>query len=123
MTTPNMYTCTSCIPYVSVGVPIPPHSLSPSLPHSRATAGPRPMDVYLQAYLPRLVMSVVFAAIVWITPYLGNNGEFPIFYYIIIVVVFGLHQVQCTYTVNNFAFMIVFRTHYMYLYYSVLYVV
>ena len=57
------------------------------------------MDIYLQAYLPRVAMSVVFAAVVWVTPYVGNSGEFPIYYYIIILLFFGLHQVYtCTYT-------------------------
>ena len=61
--------------------------------YSRWTTGPRPLDVYLQAYLPRLLMGVVFAAVVWVTPYMGSNGEFPFYYYIIILVAFGLHQV------------------------------
>jgi PAT family acetyl-CoA transporter-like MFS transporter 1 len=60
---------------------------------SRATAGPRPMDIYLRAYVPRIAMSVVFAAVVWVTPYMGSNGEFPLYYYFIILAAFGLHQV------------------------------
>lgn len=68
-------------------------SPSPSLSLSHATAGPRPMDVYLKAYLPRVLMSAVFAVVVAFTPSMGSNGEFPIYYYIIILIAFGLHQV------------------------------
>ena len=52
------------------------------------------MDIYLRAYLPRVAMSVVFAVLVWLTPHLLSNGEFPFYYYIVIALVFAVHQVH-----------------------------
>jgi PAT family acetyl-CoA transporter-like MFS transporter 1 len=69
---------------------------------SQSTAGPRPMDVYLKAYLPRVAVSVVFAATVWLTPHLMSNGEFPFYYYIIVAAIFAVHQVCVFLSVHVF---------------------
>ena len=61
---------------------------------SHATAGPRPLGVFLKAYFPRMVMGVVFALLVWWTSYIGNNGQFPLYYYAILILAFALHQVK-----------------------------
>ena len=66
------------------------------------------MNVFMKAYLPRILMSVVFAAVVWWTSRAGTDGQFPIYYYIILVVFFLFHQVlipACT--VNNNLYMCV----------------
>ena len=47
----------------------------------------------MKAYPFRLGMGLVFAAIVWWTAIVGDNGDFPFYYYIIILVAFALHQV------------------------------
>lgn len=52
------------------------------------------MDVFLKAYTPRVLMGVVFAAIIWWTARIGNNGEFPFYYYAILIGVFLVHQVS-----------------------------
>ncbi|XP_064384816.1 acetyl-coenzyme A transporter 1-like [Halichondria panicea] len=60
---------------------------------SRFTTGPRPLDVFMKAYLPRVLMGVAFAAIVWWTPRVNNDGSFPVYYYIIVIGVFLVQQV------------------------------
>ena len=62
---------------------------------SRVIVGPRPMDMYMKAVPFRLIMSLIFAGIVWWTNQIptSSNGEFPIYYYVIIITAFLLHQV------------------------------
>lgn len=52
------------------------------------------MDVFMKAYTPRVVMGLVFAAVVWWTSRVGSDGHFPFYYYIIIILLFILHQVH-----------------------------
>ncbi len=66
------------------------------------------MDVFLKVYLPRVFMGVAFAAIVWWTARINNNGSFPVYYYIIVIGVFLVQQVGITLllllkTVTNFS--------------------
>ena len=69
-------------------------SLSLSLsPSSRFTAGPRPLDVFTKAYIPRVFIGLLFSALVWWTSRVGVDGEFPFYYYIILIGVFIVHQV------------------------------
>ncbi|CAD5212992.1 unnamed protein product [Bursaphelenchus okinawaensis] len=57
-------------------------------------AGPKPLNVYLLAYPYRIVMGVVFAALVFWTPYFRlPNGEYPYTYYGIWISAFYLHQI------------------------------
>lgn len=63
---------------------------------SQFTVGPRPLDVFTRAYIPRVLMGLLFAALVWWTARVGINGEFPFYYYIIIIGVFIVHQVCCS---------------------------
>uniref|UniRef100_A0A914CBD6 Acetyl-coenzyme A transporter 1 n=1 Tax=Acrobeloides nanus TaxID=290746 RepID=A0A914CBD6_9BILA len=61
----------------------------------KQTAGPRPLNVFLWAYPYRLVMSGVFAALVYWTPYFREeSGEYPYFYYVIWIGAYYLHQVS-----------------------------
>lgn len=52
------------------------------------------MDVFLKAYTPRVFMGVVFAAIIWWTAQIGDNGQFPFYYYVVIIISFLIHQVR-----------------------------
>ena len=61
---------------------------------SRFAVGARPIDLWLRAYPFRLFMGVVFAAVVWITPNFGTDGEFSIYFYITIVLIFMVQQVR-----------------------------
>jgi len=62
---------------------------------SKYTAGPRPMDVFLKAIPARLVLCLGMAAMVWVTPSFQSedSGEFPIHYYVFVVVVYAVYQV------------------------------
>ena len=55
--------------------------------------GQRPMDVFLKAMPPRLLMGLVYVWIVWATPsFQEPNGEFPLYYYVMIVSIYLVHQ-------------------------------
>ena len=61
---------------------------------SRYTVGPRPMDVFLKAMPPRLLMGLVYMWMVWATPsFQDSNGDFPVYYYVMIVAIYMVHQV------------------------------
>lgn len=38
-------------------------------------------------------MGLLFAAVVWWTARVGENGEFPFYYYVVLISVFVVHQV------------------------------
>ena len=61
---------------------------------SKYTTGPRPMDVFLKAFPCRLIMGLVFAGIVYITPQFKlEDGSFPLHYYLLVVFIYAVHQV------------------------------
>jgi len=61
---------------------------------SKYTTGPKPMDVYLKAFPCRLLMGLVFALVVHITPnFKSSDGSFPLYYYGLVLFVYALHQV------------------------------
>ncbi|XP_078695620.1 acetyl-coenzyme A transporter 1-like [Branchiostoma floridae x Branchiostoma belcheri] len=77
-----------------LAVPLTPIQILLPLVISRYTAGPRPMDTFLKAMPFRLLMGVELAVMVFLTPYFRNDdGTFPLYYYIMIVVSYSLHQV------------------------------
>ena len=62
---------------------------------SKYTTGPKPMDVFLKAFPCRLLMGLVFALVVYITPSFKNSdGSFPVHYYGLVLFVYALHQVR-----------------------------
>ena len=63
---------------------------------SHYTAGPRPLDLYMRAVPLRLVMGLIFAVIVWWTTVVAKatEGEFPMYYFIVVISVFIIHQVE-----------------------------
>ena len=62
---------------------------------SKYTTGPKPMDVYLKAFPCRLLMGLVFALVVHITPdFMNSDGSFPLYYYGLLLFVYALHQVS-----------------------------
>ena len=64
---------------------------------SKYTTGPKPMDVFLKAFPCRLLMGLVFALVVYITPSFKNSdGSFPVHYYGLVLFVYALHQVRNT---------------------------
>lgn len=62
---------------------------------SKYTAGPKPMDVFLKAMPARLVMGMVFAAVVYVTPWFKDekDGSFSLAYYGMLLFIYALHQV------------------------------
>ena len=77
-----------------LAVPLTPVQLFLPLIISRITAGPKPMTkVWMNAYPCRLIFGLVFAGIVYITPGVQESpGEFPIWYYLLLIAVFVCHQ-------------------------------
>ena len=62
---------------------------------SRYTAGPRPMDVFVKAIPVRLVLCLVMAGVVYITPtFKLSDGSFPLSYYGLLIFVYGIYQVN-----------------------------
>lgn len=61
---------------------------------SRHTSGSRPLDVLIKAYPYRLLFGIIFPLFVWITPSMQLSvGEYPYYYYVLVLLFFGLHQV------------------------------
>ena len=72
---------------------------------SKYTTGPKPMDLYLKAFPCRLLMGLVFALVVHITPgFMNSDGSFPLYYYGLVLFVYALHQVREKKIVYNFIF-------------------
>lgn len=46
----------------------------------------------MKMYTPRVFMGVVFTMIIWWTAQIGNNGQFPFYYYIGVLSIFLIHQ-------------------------------
>ena len=62
---------------------------------SKYTSGPRPMDVFLKAIPARLVLCVVMAGLVAVTPtFKLEDGSFPLHYYALLIFVYGVYQVS-----------------------------
>ncbi|XP_044727688.1 acetyl-coenzyme A transporter 1 [Chrysoperla carnea] len=60
---------------------------------SKWTSGPRPMDVYVKAIPPRLLFGFVAMALVWVTPYVIVDGHIPIYFFVIILLIYACHQI------------------------------
>lgn len=61
---------------------------------SRMTCGPRPLNVLIKAYPIRLLFGLIFPIVIYMTPLFKlENGEFPFHYYLILIFIYGLHQI------------------------------
>ncbi|XP_049809604.1 acetyl-coenzyme A transporter 1 [Schistocerca nitens] len=76
-----------------IAIPLVPLQIILPLVLSKYTVGPRPMDVYLTAIPYRLLCGLIAALLVWITPSFVHDGSIPIHYYVMVIIVYGLHQV------------------------------
>uniref|UniRef100_A0A6B2E495 Putative acetyl-coa transporter n=1 Tax=Phlebotomus kandelakii TaxID=1109342 RepID=A0A6B2E495_9DIPT len=74
-------------------VPLVPLQIILPLVISKYTTGPRPMDIYVKAIPYRLALGVVAAGVVWITPAFLTNGQFPVYYYVMLIINYGLYQI------------------------------
>ncbi|KAF6033593.1 SLC33A1 [Bugula neritina] len=77
-----------------LGVPMIPIQIVLPLIISKYTGGNQPLAVFMKAYPARLLMGIVIAYVVWVTPsFKSGESEFPISYYIMLLIVYALHQV------------------------------
>ena len=62
---------------------------------SKYTSGPKPMNVYLYAFPCRLLIGLVLAGLVYVTPNFKLEDEsFPVYYYGLVLFIYALHQVR-----------------------------
>ena len=54
------------------------------------------MDIFIKGFPFRHAMGIVFAVFVWWTSVVSKetDGEFPLYYYIVIIILFLIHQVN-----------------------------
>nr|CAG4639950.1 EOG090X04K8 [Daphnia pulex]SVE84813.1 EOG090X04K8 [Daphnia pulex] len=77
-----------------LAVPLVPLQIVLPLFISRYTAGPRPMQVFINAIPYRLMFGFIYAGLVWITPqFQSSDGQFPFYYYLMVVIIYAIHQV------------------------------
>jgi PAT family acetyl-CoA transporter-like MFS transporter 1 len=61
---------------------------------SRYTVGPRPMNVWLYSFAPRLILGLSMAVLVYIAPLLiSEDGGLPTAYYVLVIALFAIHRV------------------------------
>ncbi|KAJ8280482.1 hypothetical protein GJAV_G00055110 [Gymnothorax javanicus] len=76
-----------------LAVPMVPIQIVLPLIISKYTAGPRPLDVFYKAFPFRLLMSLGYTLLVWWTPSVRQDGEFPVYYFAVLLLFDAVHQV------------------------------
>lgn len=76
-----------------LAVPMVPLQIILPLIISKYTAGPKPLNTFYKAMPFRLLFGLEFAFLVWWTPQVKYEGGFPIYFYIILLLSYALHQV------------------------------
>lgn len=77
-----------------LAIPLVPVQIVLPLLISKHTGGRSPLDVFLKAYAPRLLLGLVFMFLLsWTYRVKNPDGTFPIYYYAVIIVVYAVHQV------------------------------
>ncbi|XP_012302775.1 acetyl-coenzyme A transporter 1 isoform X1 [Aotus nancymaae] len=76
-----------------LAVPMVPLQIILPLIISKYTAGPQPLNTFYKAMPYRLLLGLEYALLVWWTPKVEHQGGFPIYYYIIVLLSYALHQV------------------------------
>lgn len=61
---------------------------------SRYTAGPNPMNFFFKAFPYRLFMTIVIAVFVYYTPKMKTDDGFPFYFYVAIVCIYMVYQVE-----------------------------
>ncbi|XP_023290092.1 acetyl-coenzyme A transporter 1 isoform X2 [Orussus abietinus] len=79
--------------FALMAVPMIPLQIVLPLFISKYTTGLRPMDIYLKAIPYRLAFGLLAAFLVWITPSIIVKGEIPVFYFIILTIIYMTHQI------------------------------
>ncbi|XP_040469374.1 acetyl-coenzyme A transporter 1 isoform X2 [Falco naumanni] len=60
---------------------------------SKYTAGPQPLNTFYKAMPFRLLLGLEFAFLVWWTPKVKHEGGFPVYYYVVVLLSYALHQI------------------------------
>uniref|UniRef100_A0A023GL28 Putative acetyl-coa transporter n=1 Tax=Amblyomma triste TaxID=251400 RepID=A0A023GL28_AMBTT len=77
-----------------LAIPMVPVQILLPLIISKHTAGRSPLDIFLKAYAPRLLLGLVFMLVLKWTYHVKNpDGTFPFYYYAVIVIIYAVHQV------------------------------
>ncbi|XP_053566050.1 acetyl-coenzyme A transporter 1 [Bombina bombina] len=76
-----------------LAVPMVPLQILLPLVISKYTAGPKPLDVFHKAMPFRLLLGLEFAILVWWTPKVSHEGGFPLYYYLVLLLSYALHQI------------------------------
>uniref|UniRef100_A0A5F8G4J4 Acetyl-coenzyme A transporter 1 n=1 Tax=Monodelphis domestica TaxID=13616 RepID=A0A5F8G4J4_MONDO len=76
-----------------LAVPMVPLQIILPLIISKYTAGPQPLNVFYKAMPYRLLLGLEYALMVWWTPKVAYQGGFPLYYYIIVLLSYALHQI------------------------------
>ncbi|KAK6966236.1 acetyl-coenzyme A transporter 1 [Biomphalaria glabrata] len=75
-------------------VPIVPLQIVLPLVISKYTSGPKPMNIWLKAYPYRLMIGILYCVVVyWASHVQTSPGEFPWYFYVVILSFYALHQV------------------------------
>ncbi|XP_036392212.1 acetyl-coenzyme A transporter 1 [Megalops cyprinoides] len=76
-----------------LAVPMVPLQILLPLIISKYTAGPRPLDIFYKAFPFRLLIGLGYALLVWWTPSVRQEGGFPLYYYVVVLLSYAVHQV------------------------------
>uniref|UniRef100_A0A1B6MEX5 Major facilitator superfamily (MFS) profile domain-containing protein n=2 Tax=Graphocephala atropunctata TaxID=36148 RepID=A0A1B6MEX5_9HEMI len=60
---------------------------------AKYVVGETPMDVFNKVYPCRLAFNLVAAGFVWATPHMMVKEHFPTYYYVMLVIIYGVYQV------------------------------
>ncbi|XP_066593115.1 acetyl-coenzyme A transporter 1 [Prorops nasuta] len=82
--------------FALIAVPLIPLQIFLPLIISKYTVGPRPMDIYLKAMPYRLAFGLIAAFLVWITPYIVDDGQVPMYYFICLIALYFIYQVSAS---------------------------
>ncbi|XP_077016955.1 acetyl-coenzyme A transporter 1 isoform X2 [Tamandua tetradactyla] len=75
-----------------LAVPMVPLQIILPLVISKYTAGPQPLNIFYKAMPYRLLLGLEYALLVWWTPKVEHEGGFPMYYYIVVLLSYALHQ-------------------------------
>ncbi|KFP24311.1 Acetyl-coenzyme A transporter 1, partial [Colius striatus] len=76
-----------------LAVPMVPLQIILPLIISKYTAGPQPLNTFYKAMPYRLLLGLEFAFLVWWTPKVKYEGGFPVYYYVVVLMSYALHQI------------------------------
>jgi len=104
-----------------IAIPLVPLQIFLPIVIGKYTAGPTPLNIYLKAYpyrwvvisgllsrlaiwyFCRILMGIVFAVVVFVTPsFQQADGHYPFVYYLMIIAVYCLHQVNLFVSISVF---------------------